>query len=135
MANDTVESKDVATPEKQDVTTSKEPGTTLLPAVDVYEDDNGIVLYADLAGVSKDNLNLEVDSDTLTIEGKLAFTIPEEMHALHADVRSTWYRRSFTLSHELDPEAIEAHLKDGVLHLRLPKKKVLQRRKIEIQAV
>ncbi len=133
MTTDTVDSKDVTARKQQDAAATEKAETALLPAVDVYEDNEGITLFADLAGVSKDNLNLEVDSDTLTIEGKLALDAPEDMNALYADVRSTHYRRSFTLSHELDPEAIEANLSNGVLQLRLPKKKVLKRRKIEVQ--
>jgi HSP20 family molecular chaperone IbpA len=56
------------------------------------------------------------------------------MEALYADVRVTHYRRSFTLSGELEPDKIEASLKDGVLTVRIPKRAELRPRKIEVQA-
>jgi HSP20 family molecular chaperone IbpA len=60
--------------------------------------------------------------------------MPEGMEALYAEVHSTLYRRSFTLSSELETDKIEANLKDGVLTLRIPKRAELRPRKIEIRA-
>lgn len=124
------ENQAVTTPEKKAAQTTT---TALLPTVDVYEDEYGITLLADLPGVAREKLNLQADQDTLTIEGDLAFTMPENIQPLYADVRFTRYRRSFALSHDLDASGIEANLKDGVLTVRLPKKKALQPRKITIQ--
>ena len=59
--------------------------------------------------------------------------MPEGMEAIHADVRSTRYQRSFALSSELDGSKIDATLKDGVLTLRIPKREELQPRKIEVR--
>jgi HSP20 family molecular chaperone IbpA len=104
------------------------------PRVDVYEDGNGITLFADLPGVSRDKLTLQVDKDTLLIEGEAAVEFPQNMRALYAEVRNPRYRRSFALSSELDVDAIQANLKDGVLTLRLPKKPTHQPRKIQVQS-
>lgn len=104
-----------------------------LPAVDVYENTNGITLRADLPGVSQERLHLQVDKDTLLIEGDAELDIPGGVKALYAEFRTPHYRRSFTLSSELDTEAIEANLKDGVLTLHLPKKAPYQPRKIQVQ--
>jgi len=52
---------------------------TLMPPVNVFEDAAGITLYADLPGVPKDKLNLQVEADTLTIEGELSLDTPEDM--------------------------------------------------------
>ena len=57
------------------------------------------------------------------------------MQALYAEVRNPGYRRRFTLSSELDTEAIQANLKDGVLTVRLSKKAAHQPRKIQVQVV
>ena len=57
------------------------------------------------------------------------------MEPLYADVRATHFRRSFILSKEMDREAIEANLKDGVLTLRIPKRAELQPRKIEVRTL
>lgn len=104
----------------------------VVPAVDIREDKDGITLYADMPGVNSERLNVNVDKDTLLIEGDLALSMPEGMKPIYADIRSTRYRRSFALSSELDTAAISASFKDGVLTLRLPKRPEHQPRRIEV---
>jgi HSP20 family molecular chaperone IbpA len=106
---------------------------TLLPPVDVIEDANGITLYADLPGVPKEKLSLQVEADTLTIEGEVALNLPEGMEPSHAEVALPRYRRVFTLSKELDSGKVEAELNQGVLKLRIPKAEHAQPRKIEVK--
>jgi HSP20 family protein len=105
----------------------------LRPAVDIYEDGEKITLQADLPGVTKDRLNVRVENQSLIIEGQVQFELPEGAEASYADVRSSMYRRSFSLSGEFEMEKIEANLKDGVLTLRIPKRPELRARKIQIQ--
>ena len=105
------------------------------PPVDIWEDQDGIVLCADMPGVSKDRLNLRIDGNNLIVEGQVQLQLPENAEALYADVRSSLYRRSFSLSGELETGKIEASLKDGVLTVRIPKRAELRPRKIEVQAV
>lgn len=109
------------------------PEVALLPAVDVIEDASGITLYADLPGVPKDKLHLQVEGDTLTIEGEVALKTPQGMQASHAEVDVPRYRRVFTLSKELDSEKVSAEFKQGVLKLRIPKAEHVQARKIEVK--
>jgi len=89
----------------------------------------------DMPGVSKERLSVQTDNNSLTIEGDVQIAMPEGMEALYAEVHSTHYRRSFTLSGELEPEKAEANLKDGVLTLRIPKRSELRPRRIEVRAV
>ena len=105
----------------------------LLPPTDVIEDAGGITLYADLAGVPKEKLSLQVEADTLTIEGEVALDLPEGMESSHAEVSLPRYRRVFTLSRELDPGKVSAEFNQGVLKLRIPKAEHAQPRRIEIQ--
>lgn len=105
---------------------------TLLPRVDVIEDGTGITLRADLPGVPKDKLRLQVEGDTLTIEGELSITTPEGMEANHAEVSALRYRRMFTLSKELDHSKVSAEFRNGVLNLRIPKAEHAQPRRINI---
>jgi HSP20 family protein len=107
---------------------------TLRPAVDVFENGDGITLWADMPGVSKERLNVRVDANTLRLEGDVEFPLGENMQALYADVRSNRYGCSFELSNELDTSAVEANLKDGVLTVRIPKRAELRPRKIEVQS-
>lgn len=105
----------------------------LLPPVDVAEDAEGITMLADLPGVPRDNLKLHVEGDTLTIEAEIALATPDGMEASHAEVSLPRYRRVFTLSKELDSNAIAAELRHGVLTLRIPKASHAQPRRIEVR--
>jgi HSP20 family protein len=99
--------------------------TVLRPAVDIFEDAEGITLYADIPGVSKERLSVHVEGNTLLLEGTVQFGGTAS--------GSTRYRRSFTLGRELETDRIEAKVKDGVLTLRVPKRAENRPRKIEIQ--
>jgi HSP20 family protein len=104
----------------------------LVPPVDVIEDTAGITLYADLPGVPKDRLHLQVEADTLTIEGEIALPMAEGMESTHAEVGLPRYRRTFTLSRELDAEKVSADFVQGVLRLRIPKADHALPRRIQI---
>jgi HSP20 family protein len=118
-------SQPAATPERDQ--------PALLPPVDVVEDTTGITLYADLPGVPRDRLQLRVDGDQLAIEADMALTVPEGMEATHAEVGLSRYRRTFTLSKELDAAKVNAELQHGVLRVRIPKAEHAQPRKISVQ--
>lgn len=120
------------------VTKKTEPvrnDSTLLPPVDVIEDVSGITLYADMPGVPKDKLSLQIEADTLTIEGEVVLDMPEGMEASHAELGVPRYRRVFTLSKELDSGKVGAEFNQGVLKLHIPKAEHAQPRRIEIQVV
>lgn len=102
------------------------------PRVDIFEDAGGITLLADMPGVSKDRLDVKLDGDNLSIEGAVDMDLPSGMRALWAEVNVPRFRRTFTLSRELDSAGIEANLKDGVLTLRVPKQAHAQPRRIEV---
>lgn len=106
----------------------------VLPAIDVFEDAGGITLLADMPGVPREQLELKVEGDALLIEGGVRPATPEGLEAVYAEVRVPRYRRSFTLSRELDTARIEANLKDGVLSLRIPKQAHAQPRRIAVAA-
>jgi HSP20 family molecular chaperone IbpA len=104
------------------------------PPVDIWEDKDGITLCADMPGVSKEGLNLRIDGNNLIVEGQVRLELAQNAEALYADIRSGLYRRSFSLSGELETGKIEASLKDGVLTVHIPKRAELRPRKIEVQA-
>jgi HSP20 family molecular chaperone IbpA len=104
------------------------------PAVDIFEDAGGITLLADMPGVSRDRLEVNLDGDNLSIEGRVELDAPAQMRALWAEVSVPRFRRTFTLSRELDAARIEANLKDGVLTLRVPKQAHAQPRRIDVRA-
>lgn len=122
--------------DKQSSVTTQEQALqrAVLPAVDVYEDEAGITLLADMPGVPREQLELKVEGDALLIEGGVRGLTPEGIEAVYAELRVPRYRRTFTLSRELDSARIDASLKDGVLTLRIPKQAHAQPRRIEVQA-
>lgn len=106
---------------------------TLTPPVDVVEDSTGITLYADLPGVPKENLKLQVEADTLTIEAESALAAPEGLQSSHTEVGLGRFHRVFSLSKELDTENVTAELAHGVLKLRIPKAAHAQPRRINVK--
>ena len=133
MADKAAGSKDVTTRESG-VAQQNEPETVLRPPVDIFEDAEGITLVADMPGVDRERLNLHIDNDSLIVEGDARIEMPEGMEALYADVRSTRYRRSFSLSSELATDEITASIRDGVLNVRIPKRAEVRPRRIEVRA-
>lgn len=127
------ESNEMTKQETKATQGASETVRAIRPAVDIFEDSTGITVQADMPGVSRERLDIQVDRDTLAIEGRAEIAMPESMEAIYADVRSTVYQRSFSLSSELDAEKADASLKDGVLTLRIPKREQYQPRKIEVR--
>ena len=117
-----------------DRTATRREAPALLPPVNVVEDAGGITLTADLPGVPRDRLSMQIEADTLTIEGDIVVAMPDGMDATHAEVSVPRYRRSFTLSKELDSSSVSAEFAHGVLRLRIPKAPHAQPRRIEIEA-
>ena len=118
---------------KDNAGTPARPEPALLPPVNVIEDSTGITLYADMPGVPREKLHLGVEGDQLTIEGELALDVPPGMQASHAELTLSRYRRTFTLSKELDADKVSAEFANGVLRVRIPKAEHAQPRKISVQ--
>lgn len=112
---------------------AERPTPALLPPVDVIEDGHGITLYADMPGVPKDQVQLRVEGDVLSIEGEMALPVPAGMDASHAEVQRARYARAFTLSKELDPDKVTAEMSAGVLQVRIPKAAHAQPRRVQVQ--
>lgn len=109
------------------------PQSALAPAVDIIETEAGITVLADMPGVSKERLAVRIDADNLTIEGSAQIDVPDKLEPLHSEIRNPYFRRTFTLSRELDAAKTEASLKDGVLRLHIPKSEEARPRRIEVQ--
>lgn len=101
------------------------------PAVDIYETLDGLVVKADLPGVTKDGLDLRVENNLLTIRGRASHCAPGEM--LYREYQLSNFFRQFELSDKVDQQNISAELKHGVLTLNLPKAEEAKPRKIEVR--
>lgn len=110
-----------------------QPQPYVVPPVDVFENDNAITLLADLPGVAREQLQLRVDGDLLTVEATARTAGPANLELVYGEAQCPTYRRQFTLSRELDAGRIEAQLRDGVLRLTIPKAEEAKPRRIEVQ--
>lgn len=107
--------------------------TPVLPPVDIFEDHAGVTIFADLPGVAKEHLGVRVEGDSLVIEGTASAPETGDMELLYGEVLNPFYRRSFTLSRDLDPGKIEANLNNGVLKLNIAKAEAAKPRRIEVK--
>lgn len=103
------------------------------PPIDIYETDDGLLLRADLPGVSLDTLELQVQDNKLTLFGRMQPSIPEGARLLHQEFETGDFLRSFILSDEVAHERISAKLNHGVLEVLLPKAPKAEPRRIEVR--
>jgi HSP20 family molecular chaperone IbpA len=109
---------------------TREPGRYLVPAVDIYETDDGLTLVADVPGVAKEGLDVGVEDGVLTITGAVPETGADEATYGEYDLAPYW--RQFHLGDELDVEKIHADLSNGVLTVSLPKAEKAKPKKIAV---
>ncbi|MBI9093067.1 MAG: Hsp20/alpha crystallin family protein [Desulfobacterium sp.] len=102
------------------------------PLVDIYECDNEILLHADMPGVKKEDIAIDIDNGKLHLSGVRG--IKAEGAANWVEFGDVEYVRSFSVPQTIDLEKINAELKDGVLRLHLPKSEAAKPRQIEIKA-
>ncbi len=93
-----------------------------IPAVDIRETEDALHMYAELAGISKEDVSLEVKDGVLTIAGERRYEKDVDEENVHRIERAYGrFTRSFSLPRNVNADAVEARMEDGVLHIRLPK--------------
>lgn len=102
----------------------------LIPAVDIFECEDKLTLKADLPGVPKDRLSLDIDQGMLTIEALAP--VGEGAGGIYREFGTTGYQRRFQLPETLDFDQVTADLKDGVLTVTLPKTAAARPRRIAV---
>jgi len=106
----------------------------LRPAMDVVENEDGIVIRMDLPGLAAENVNVEIEGDLLTISGELGETAENDNERYHTRERCTGaFKRTLRLADTLDTDNIDALFENGVLRLSLPKRPELQPKRITVQ--
>ena len=101
------------------------------PPIDIYETDDGLVLYADLPGVTTEGLELQVQNNRLALFGRVRNDQDGEL-ILHEEYKVGDFLRSFILSDEVDHEHISARLNNGVLRVELPRTQRTEPRRIQV---
>lgn len=113
----------------QEVT--RQPDRYALPAVDIYEEEDRLVVLADLPGVEKDGLSVQVEQGILTIEGRTRRDTPGNL--LRREFTLVSFFRQFRITEAIDPQQIRAALKNGVLRLDLHKAEKARPRQIPVE--
>ncbi|WP_165219219.1 Hsp20/alpha crystallin family protein [Aquisphaera insulae] len=104
------------------------------PPIDIHEGPEGLVLHADLPGVTEKNLVIQLEDNVLSLHGRVEPPVDESARPIHEEYLVGDFYRSFILSDEVDRERITAELKNGVLCLVLPKADRARSRRIEIRS-
>jgi HSP20 family protein len=106
---------------------------TWAPPVDIYETDDAFVLKAELPGFSKDDVNIELHENRLTMRGERKRETEAKEEQYHRIERAYGrFERTFWLPTTVDAEKIQANFNDGVLELRLPKRETAKPKRIAI---
>ncbi|MEO2033652.1 MAG: Hsp20/alpha crystallin family protein [Planctomycetaceae bacterium] len=102
------------------------------PPIDIYETTDGLVLYADLPGVTSEGLDLQVQDNRLTLFGRIQQQDSDDGPVIHEEYKVGDFLRSFILSDEVDHNRISARLNNGVLRVELPRASRSQPRRIAV---
>ena len=128
--------QELAVKNKQEVT-HEEPtrsGRTYQPDVDIFENSEGLWLWADVPGVDEKDVTVHLADGVLTIEGGVAIDDYEDLQPHYTEYNVGNYQRRFSISNDVDTDRIEARITNGVLELRLPKAERAKPRKISVSS-
>lgn len=131
-----MDSKELQVKEKREVEGKGEltfSGPVFVPAVDILENKEALVLIADMPGVGNEGVEIDLKDNELTISGR-AKDPREGISPLYTEYKSGGYLRSFTLSSLIDQSKIQATMKHGVLRVVLPKAEAAKPRRIVVQS-
>lgn len=109
-------------------------GRVYVPATDIYEKDDAILVRCDMPGVTQEQVDIRLDNTELEITATQADGAPEGYDLLAGEYRTGVYRRKFNIPQLIDRDGIKARLHNGVLDVELPKAERAKPRKIEITA-
>ncbi|MBN2255638.1 MAG: Hsp20/alpha crystallin family protein [Deltaproteobacteria bacterium] len=112
---------------------STRPRRVFVPRTDIIEKTDSIILFADMPGVDESHVDITLEKGVLTIYGTVDAAYHEDYDIAYAEYSIGDYRRSFTVTDEIDQDKIGASVKDGVLRLTLPKAEKVKPKKITVK--
>jgi HSP20 family protein len=121
--------------QKREVESKEEstmPARLFLPQTDIFETGLALTLILEMPDVDKNSVDVKVENDVLSIEGRVDFSKYNGLQPLYTEYNVGHYARSFRLSSKIEQEAISAELVDGVMTLVLPKSEKAKPRKIKV---
>jgi len=108
------------------------PARMFVPPTDIFETDQALTMMIEMPGVSREAIEVKVEDDILTIDGRIDFSKYDGLHALYTEYNVGNYSRTFQLSNAIEQSAIKAELTDGVMKLTLPKAERAKPRRINV---
>ncbi len=105
-----------------------------IPAVDIFETNEAIVLKAELPGITAQDISVEVKDNTLTLKGEKKFEKEVKEENYHRVERSCGsFQRAFTLPGTIHQEKVKAKFKDGILEITLPKVEEAKPKQVKVE--
>ncbi len=102
------------------------------PAVDLFEDQDALVLKLDVPEVDRSKLDIQLSGEELVVRGERRWEKPESSTCVHSERPFGQFQRVFRLGVPIEPDGVTATFRDGALTIRLPKKAELRPRKIDV---
>jgi HSP20 family protein len=109
------------------------PARYYIPNTDITETDDALVVTMEVPGVDRGSVDVKVEDDVLRVEARIDHAKYDGMEPVYTEYNVGHFARSFSLSHAIDQQKIDAALNDGVLTLTLKKAQKTQPRQIEIR--
>lgn len=110
------------------------PGRTYVPDVDIREDEHALCVWADMPGVAREHVSVDLKDDVLTIRGDVSLSEYEGLEPIYTEYNVGNFTRRFALANQgaFDVTAITARMTDGVLEVRIPKAEKVKPRRIDV---
>ncbi len=116
--------------QNKNVPDTRERSRTLRPPVDIFETSEGLTVIADLPGVQKEDVQIQIENDVLTIKGIPKINLTADI--TYREFELYPYFRQFQLSDKVDQEKVKAEMKNGVLIIHLPKREEAKPKQISV---
>ena len=108
------------------------PARAFLPTTDIFETEQALTVLLEMPGVERDNLDINIENDVLTVAARIDFTKYQGLQPVYTEYNIGHYSRSFQLSSKIDQGKITAQISDGLVTVVLPKAETAKPRKIKV---
>jgi HSP20 family protein len=128
-------SQELQVQQKREVEKKQEstiPARAFLPTTDIFETEQALTVLLEMPGVDKDNVDINVENDILTVAGQIDFSKYHGLQPVYTEYNIGHYSRSFQLSSKIDQSKISAEINDGLVTVVLPKAETARPRKIKV---
>jgi HSP20 family protein len=129
------ENQELQVQQKREVDKAQEsttPTRAFLPSADIYESESALTVVLEMAGVSKDNVDVSIEDGVLTVEGRIDFSQYDGLQPVYSEYNVGPFRRSFRIPTQIDQGRITAEMRDGIVTLELPKAEAAKPRRIQV---